>query len=431
MALIADAKTAFRVLGRMWRARRARGEVQRLVERLPFLPPELTEIAVYFSDVKVNLYQLRQWYAPLVELSKTRPVVVIARSPGTMIALAEECPLPVVYLRKIIDLEKFVNERDIKVMLYVNQNARNFQMFRYGRMWHVFINHGESDKAYMTSNQFKSYDYALVAGDAAQERLAKKLWGYDVAQRALPIGRPQADHFAGEVPYPADDRTVVLYAPTWEGDRTSMSYGSIMSHGLTIVHKILASPHHRLIYRPHPRSGVVDREYGAANREIIAAIAAANSADSQAHHVYDDGGSVGWQLVAADVAITDVSAMIYDRLATGKPLLVTRPLSPEAEIDDDGYLSACEWVESGESPAILEIVERVRHDEEAQKRLEFWVRRYFGDTTPGVATRRFEAAIDELVARWETQAALHMGDRPDRGSDDDDSSEDDDGMPTD
>ena len=38
---------------------------------------------------------------------------------------------------------------------------------------------------------------------------------------------------------------------------------------------ILASPAHRLIYRPHPRSGVVDAEYGAANERIIAAIAAA------------------------------------------------------------------------------------------------------------------------------------------------------------
>ena len=41
-------------------------------------------------------------------------------------------------------------------------------MMRYGRRWHVFINHGESDKMYMTTNQFKAYDYSLVAGDAAQ-----------------------------------------------------------------------------------------------------------------------------------------------------------------------------------------------------------------------------------------------------------------------
>ncbi len=120
-----------------------------------------------------------------------------------------------------------MHEQPIKVVLYVNQNAKNFQMFRYGRMWHVFINHGESDKMYMTTNQFKAYDYALVAGDAALDRLRRKLWDFDLDRKAIPIGRPQADHFAGELPYPPDDRTVVLYAPTWEGDRAAAAYGSI------------------------------------------------------------------------------------------------------------------------------------------------------------------------------------------------------------
>lgn len=68
--------------------------------------------------------------------------------------------MPVVYLRRIADLETFVSEQDLQIVLYVNQNAKNFQMFRYGRMWHVFINHGESDKMYMTTNQFKAYDYS-------------------------------------------------------------------------------------------------------------------------------------------------------------------------------------------------------------------------------------------------------------------------------
>ena len=40
----------------------------------------------------------------------------------------------------------------------------------------------------------------------------------------------------------------------------------------------------------------------------------------------------------------------------------------------------------------------------------FWVERYFGDTTPGVTTARFHAAIDHLMAEWERFAALHAGD---------------------
>src|SRR5690606_36683727 len=128
--------------------------------------PGSVRIAVYFADAKVNLYQLRQWYAPLATLSRRHPIAVLPRSPNSTLALLDEAPLPVVYCRKVTDLEQFVAEQELRIVFYVNQNTKNFQMFRYGRMWHVFINHGVSDKMYLTSNQYKAYDYAFVAGQA-------------------------------------------------------------------------------------------------------------------------------------------------------------------------------------------------------------------------------------------------------------------------
>jgi CDP-glycerol glycerophosphotransferase (TagB/SpsB family) len=296
-------------------------------------------------------------------------------------------------------------------------------------MWHVFVNHGESDKMYMTTNQFKAYDYALVAGQAALDRLSRKLWAYDVAHRAIPIGRPQADHFVGELRYPDDDRTVVLYAPTWEGDRPAAAYGSIATHGRALAAAVLASPRHRLVYRPHPRSGVISREYREAHQAIIAAIEAANRAEPQAHHVYDDGPELGWQLAAADVAITDISAMIYDRLATGKPILVTRPSSETAEIDEEGFLGVADWLSADEAGDILAIIDRALLDPAAQKKLATWSTHYFGDTTPGVATQRFHDAIDALIAEWDRHALIHVGDRRSSESDPLDEDEDDEGMP--
>jgi hypothetical protein len=417
MSFADDVRAAQRVLRNGWRSLQARNRLASTPGAFEHPPPDSVKIAVYYSDTNVNLYQLRQWYAPLVELSKTWPVVVITRSPGATVRLLEECPLPVVYLRKIVDLENFVLEQNLAMVLYVNQNARNFQMFRYGRMWHVFINHGESDKAYMSSNQYKAYDYAFIAGLAARDRLRSALWGYDVDARTFMIGRPQADHFVGEPPYPSDGRTVVLYAPTWEGDRASMSYGSVASHGVELTRALLADPGYRLIYRPHPRSGVVDREYGKANEQIIAAIRKANAADPDAHHVYDDGGAIGWQLVAADVAITDVSAMVYDRLATGKPVLITRPVSPEAEVDDSGYLGACEWLTVQGARDVTSQIHGVLNNPEARERLQFWVERYFGDTTLGVATGRLHDAVSRLVAEWERHARLHVADPRLRESD--------------
>lgn len=431
MPLLHDIRTARNVLRGILRSRRTRAQVARREPDQKRPAPGTIKIAVYFADSKVNLYQIRQWYAPLAEISQTWPVAIISRSPSAVLELWNESPVPALYLRRVTDLEEFVHTQDARIVFYVNQNAKNFQMFRYGRMWHVFINHGESDKMYMTTNQFKAYDFSFVAGDAAIDRLSHKLWDFDLATRAIAIGRPQADHFAGELPYTADERTVVLYAPTWEGDRDAAAYGSIASHGVTLVRVLLATGRHRVIYRPHPRSGVVDSEYGAANRAIIDAIARANAADPAAQHIYDDGPSLGWQLAAADVAITDISAMVYDRLATGKPLIVTRPVSASAEVDETGYLGACEWLTADAAGDIVAIADAVQFDAEAQKRLKFWVERHFGDTTPGVATARFHEAIERLMALWEVNARIHEGDSVGSEGDPFDDDDDEDALPSD
>ena len=401
MGWASDVRKARGLLRRALDNRRA---VQNVRARLAAAPPHLpgtAKIAVYFADGAVNMYQMRQWYKPLEELSKTWPVVILSRVATGARALLDETDLPVAFVPTVRNLERYVATQDIRIVFYVNQNTRNFQMFRYGRRWHVFINHGESDKMYMTTNQFKAYDYALVAGDAARERLSRVLWNYDLDTRTIQIGRPQADHYSGDLPYTPDDRTVVLYAPTWEGDRPSAHYGSIVTHGEALVRALLASPRHRVIYRPHPRSGVVDAAYGAANQRIIAAIAAANQADPSAQHVFDDGPELGWQLASADVAIVDISAMVYDRLAADRPLLITRPSDERAAVDTHGYLSACEWLDADRAAEVIAETDRVLGDPESVSRLAYWVRHYFGDTSPGAPTARFHAAVQKLMDEWD------------------------------
>ncbi|GAA3871947.1 CDP-glycerol glycerophosphotransferase family protein [Leifsonia kafniensis] len=410
MGIQRDVRLAIKLVKDVSASRKAKGMLNsKLAVQAP-LPPHHFKIAVYFADGPVNLYQMRQWYKPLAKLAETWPVLLLSRTGGGTLKLMEESPVPVAFVRKVTDLEKVIAEQDIRIVFYVNQNAKNFQMMRYGRRWHVFINHGESDKMYMTTNQFKAYDYAFVAGDAALSRLDKVLWDYDFDKRALKIGRPQADYYSGTLPYTPDERQVVLYAPTWEGDRAAAAYGSIATHGVALVTALLKTGRHRVIYRPHPRSGVVDHEYGVANKRIIQAIAAANARDASAQHIYDAGAELGWQLSAADVAVVDISAMVYDRLAAGKPLMITRPATPEAQIDTGGYLSDCEWLLAGDAPNIANVLEKLTHDETAEARLAIWVERYFGDPTPGAATARFHGAVQHLLDEWERFAAIHAAD---------------------
>ena len=73
-------------------------------------------------------------------------------------------------------------------------------------------------------------------------------------------------------------------------------------------------------------------------------------------------------------------------------------------------------------------MDRALTDPAAREKIATWSAHYFGDTTPGAATARFNAAIDRLIAEWERHAALHAGDKRVSESDPLDD-EDDEGFP--
>ncbi|RKT77273.1 hypothetical protein DFJ68_0693 [Terracoccus luteus] len=356
--------------------------------------------AVYFSDDPVNAYQIRQWYAPLVALSKVHPVVVLSRVPDTTNILLDECPLPVLHAPRIGDVESFMERQDVGLVLYVNQNLRNFQMIRFARPAHVFVSHGESDKSYMASNQLKAYDRVFVAGRAAVERLEGSLVDFDVAARAVLIGRPQTDTAYEAPDLPMDGRTTVLYAPTWEGDRPSMRYGSVSSHGPRLVEALLADRRFRVVYRPHPRSGVFDPAYGHDSERIAAMVEAANRADPEARHLVDVDTAFGWHLGRLDACISDVSAVALDWVSTGKPLVLTTPADPSVEVEPTPLSTVVPSIAAAESGDVVAVLDREMtspHPGTAEV-----IEHYFGDTSPGAATRRFVEACDVLVRERST-----------------------------
>ncbi|MGO1810597.1 MAG: CDP-glycerol glycerophosphotransferase family protein [Canibacter sp.] len=381
------------------------GLIRRGVKKLrppePYDGPEILtdryRIAVHFADDPVNLYQIRQWYAPLREINTKWPVLVVARKSATAKILLEESGLDVAYAQRIVDLEAIAETQPLDVVLYVNQNHRNFQMMRYPNPSDVFINHGESDKAYMESSQHKAYDYAFVAGEAAAQRLSNALWGYDVEQRTVRIGRPQMEFMTGVQPYPDDSRVTVLYAPTWEGDLQAMSYGSVVTHGERLVQWLLQHPKYRVIYRPHPRSGTYSSEYRQAHERILKSIERANSEDPSAHHMYDTSAELTWQLRSPELVVCDISAMLYDRLAIGKPLLVARPESERAEVANRGYLTDCEWLKTGDLENLETVLRETLYDETKLGKLKEWSVYYFGDTSEVSAMQKFGDAIERLL----------------------------------
>jgi hypothetical protein len=307
---------------------RVRGRL--LARRVASEQPITTPIAVYFADGPESLYQLRRWFGVLEALNEVHPTGIITSDPATYERVRRETNVPVTFATGAPQLTRAFERQDVRVVLYPNHNALNFRVLRFSKPVHVFVGHGNSGKDSSVSRQLKAYDRTFVA-DAAAVELLRSIREYDADANAVVIGSPWLA-FSGAAPasWVPDDRTVVLYAPTWEGDRPTMDYSSVESLGEAIVGAVLASPGLRLIYRPHPWLGRVRPASASADARLRGTIAASDRG------AVIDTGEYGWSLNAADLVVTDVSSVVSDAVALGKRLLLTPELGAHdpAEIRD-------------------------------------------------------------------------------------------------
>ena len=366
--------------------------------------PARFDCAVYFADEPSSAYQLRQWFAPLARLARTHRVALLVHRPTTAAELLKDSPLPIFLAQGIDQVEKFIQDMSVRLVFYVNNNRDNFTVLRLTGQVHVHLSHGESDKISMASNQLKAYDYAFIAGQASRERILGSVRRMDPA-KLVEIGRPQLDSAASKT---VDNdrgerngndgrkRTTVLYAPTWEGDRPAMAYGSLASHGVEMVKAILADPRYRLIFRPHPRTGVRMPAHRTAAKEISALIEAAEKRSPGAGHYVDRRADFTVAMAQADVCVCDLSAMAMDWLPRRKPLLLTQPVDPAAAVDRKGIAGAVPLLKAEDAGRAPLIMGDLLSQPVGQAQLDL-IRHHFGDTSPGASTRRFLDAMGRAL----------------------------------
>ncbi|MDP1876889.1 MAG: hypothetical protein Q8M17_04935, partial [Actinomycetota bacterium] len=208
------------------------------------------DIALYFADTPHKLYQLSQWL-PVFEARTDMRTIVVVRYVETYNELLGRTSLKVLLVPRYEVLMALYDRADFHAVVYVNNGWTNFQSLSFQQAVHVHVNHGESDKICMVSNQAKAYDKVFVAGEAAVRRHAAALAWFDPAH-LVRVGRPQLDLPMPPVVGPFDGMTIT-YAPTWEGEDEANNYTSIDRYGPRIVAAALAQPGARVIYKPHPR----------------------------------------------------------------------------------------------------------------------------------------------------------------------------------
>ncbi|WP_166849868.1 CDP-glycerol glycerophosphotransferase family protein [Isoptericola sp. BMS4] len=394
--------------------RRLRSAGGRVIRRLGLLPGGMPdrlgedaallgtswpyEVIVYFADTPEALYQIEQWYDTFRALDAEHRVVVVAQDSRTARALRRDSGLDVRTVAHYTTLDDVLGRSATKLALYVNHNPENFSCLRFGDLVHASLMHGDSDKLVTVSNQTKAYDFSFVAGQAAVERMARFSTLYDAHARCVPVGRPQLDdQLRLRADTPRGPLPTVLYAPTWEGGQPSAEYGTVATHGLAVVRALVSSGRYRVLYRPHPLTGVRDAAYGDADAAIRDYLASAPAPAEGLAHGTDTHRDVGPAFAAADLLVCDVSGVAMDWLATGAPLVVTRP-STEAVIATSPLLELAPALPAGAVDAVVALVDReLGEDPTRDERLRLR-EHYLGDTTPGASTRRFIDACERLMA---------------------------------
>ena len=361
---------------------------------------EEVSVIAYFADDPTRTYQLVQWLAVLEILHAEHPVAIVLRDPESFPMVASRTTLPVHVAPTLQDLTALHDELDVKVVLYCNNSMLNFQSLINGRALHVHINHGESDKQSMASNNAKAYDRVFVAGEAAVQRHAAGLMEFDTS-RLVRTGRPQLDLSPEPLLEPTTRRTV-LYAPTWEGDAEYNDYTSVDTIGPQVVRSLLAVPDVRLVYKPHPKVTTSRTPaVRAAHEEVLELVRVAREAEPGAGHVSVVRGDILAVIPDCDAMVTDVSSVGLDwlYLRTEKPIFLTDRHRDAERLRQEVPVSRCADVvdESTVGGLTALVSSRLRHDKHHLGRLAMR-HHYFDDLQVGDSTVRFLDAVSELVA---------------------------------
>jgi hypothetical protein len=339
-------------------------------------------------------------------LDEHHRVLIVTRDPHSYAELSSMTALPAVCAPTMPDLMALYEASAFRVALYVNNSMFNFQSLMSRTMLHVHVNHGESDKVSMVSNQVKAYDRVFVAGPAAIDRHRAALIEFD-HDSLVQVGRPQLDLRPQPV-LPASDAPTILYAPTWEGENVSNDYTSVAMYGPRIVAAALAVPRARVVYKPHPRVVTsTTPAIKAAHTEIVRMLRGDNVALTEA--------DILAVLPGCDLMITDVSSVGLDflYLRAGSPMFVTDVRGDRERLHADAPVSRCADIVDDASIGMLTqtLTDRLTYDVQRAERAALRGY-YFGDLEPGESTARFIAVVGELVALRDRHDLVLMSGSP-------------------
>lgn len=380
--------------------------IERLQAALADYAPE---VVFYYSRPEATGYIANVWMHILEQLECR--VLVVVREPHNE-PLVETGTLPVVLVTPAGDLERLL-PRSVRVALYPSNVAKNNHLIRLPGIVDVFVGHGDSDKGGSATVLSRIFDEVWVSGPAARDRYLEADVGVRDEQ-IYEVGRPQLAEIAqATAPNSSDARAAgsasagsagswetdraytVLYAPTREGFYAEWEYSSVMTQGAVILRSLMTLPDVRVLFKPHPGTGTDNPAYRVELERLLAMVERAGSP----HEVVTSGEGLYRAFNRADLLVSDVSSVITDFLASGKPYVVTSSGTDRPEEFRRVYPSAAgAYVLAGDGSDVVSFVADARAVDSMRAERERTARYLLGDVDQD-PQQRFADAVTAAIGR--------------------------------
>jgi hypothetical protein len=394
---------------RMRQQKRATGFTGPLRAVQDFLDDYRPEVVVHLSGPDTAAYQINTWLEALESLD--RRVFIVLRDPPLFGRMASTS-IPSLELRDPGEL-LMLDFRAARIALYPANTGNNIHLLRLPTLMSAFIGHGDSDKSASNNPFSRAYDELWVAGEAGADRYRRSGLGIHEGQYRY-VGRPQVHAISREPALGDDEVPTVLYAPTWEGVNLDQEYSSVSAVGVKVVEALLAAqPPVRVVFKAHPFTGQRDAKYRFVLARIAGLIDDAAARTGIDHRVVK-GGSINEWFNRATALVTDISSVVSDFLASEKPYAVFN----HSDLDDASFRE--EFPSTGAGTTIgrdgrgiaefIDIVTRSAPDVHAERRASLAA--YLLGPPEHRSLESFQAAVDAMIARSETDRAAYRDGTP-------------------
>lgn len=227
----------------------------------------------------------------------------------------------VAYAKGSQDIENLLtNMPYVNTVLYPSSTGNNIHLVRFGFLNHIFIGHGDSDKASSAHKGLRLYDEVWTAGDAHIDRFRNSDFN---TQHMIfnKVGRPNSKRVIESCQRDWKDRNFkVLYLPTWEGHFEESNYSSTLISG-EILRVIANKMELHIDAKFHHITGSRIVEL----RDVDVSVMQCGFDESNRAAVIPRTVPVDSILENYNIFICDISAVISECLAANGPIFVYIP----------------------------------------------------------------------------------------------------------